>query len=135
MPYTKKDLANAAIALGFFLDKDDWEDTIPGLIQHLARQLSAKDTPCNVSFVDSVDFNSISTVNHIDALFRILRKFADIDRAPCFGFSITQKEKAWKIVNQYIEARPGKYQTIVTPSRHGNYKVMWVVGRADNRRL
>lgn len=100
-----------------------------------ARWHGSHDTPCNVFFAESVNFYWIETSEHFEALVDVLKQAGIEDGAPVAAFSITQKEKGWKIVQEYIKKFPKKFQTVTTGSRHGKYKVMWVFFKANGRQF
>lgn len=91
------------------------------------------ETPCNVFFASDVRFHDVRTCAHLEALMSEIRRCARSDGAPACGFSVTEKEYGWKIVQEYIKKFPKKFQTVTTGSRHGKYKVMWVFFKANGR--
>lgn len=99
------------------------------------RYLGVYEVPCNVYFASGVEFSELNTKEHFEALVDSLKKAATENRAPCACFSVTQKEKGWKIVQEYINQHPNKFQTVTTGSRHGKYKVMWVFFKANGRQF
>lgn len=93
------------------------------------------DAPCNVFFPAGVGFFNLNNSERFEALVAVLKNAAIEDMAPVAAFSITQKEKGWKIVQEYIKKFPKKFQTVTTGSRHGKYKVMWVFFKANGRQF
>lgn len=91
------------------------------------------ETPCNVLFARNVQFQDVQTCAHLEALMSEIRRIARSDGAPTCGFSVTQKEYGWRIVQEYAKKFPKKFQTVTTGSRHGKYKVMWVFFKANGR--
>ena len=89
-------------------------------------------TPCNILMASTVCFEMVTTIGALSALIKRIREMSD--RNSC-GFSITQREKGWKVVHQLIAMHPEYFQTVTTKSNHGNYKVMWVIFKTNGRKF
>ena len=100
-------------------------------IESITGNLERHDTPCNCCFISLGSYGEWSKSN-VEVLLAAARLAARNDGSPTFGLSITEKEPAYKAIMEYIKDSP-RFQTITTGSRHGRYKVVWVVGRADGR--
>ena len=125
MAFTKKDIEQTMKLIGLDLL---WCEVS---IEEVANSLSQKDTPCNCCFI-GFSSDGVWCKRNVEVLFAAARLAARNDGAPTFGFSVTEKEPAYKAIMEYIKGSP-RFQTITTGSRHGRYKVVWVVGRADGR--
>lgn len=125
MAFTRKDIERTMelIDLSTRYNEISLESIVESFRQH--------DTPCNCSFIG---FGSSGhwTMKNVEVLFAAARLSARDDGAPTFGLSVTEREPAYKAIMEYIKDSP-IFQTITTGSRHGRYKVVWVVGRADGR--
>lgn len=126
MAYTKQDLICVADIL---CCRPSQYRTKTEIREELSSIVNSRDVPCNVLFSEALVFAHLKTQGQFEALLAVLRKAKRNDEAPAFGFSITEKEAGWEVVNSYIKLHPERFQTIVTPSRHGKYKVMWVIGK------
>ena len=125
MAFTKKDIEQTMELLGL---EPRWSGVS---IESIAGGLGRHDTPCNCCFIGFDSYGHWSK-RDVEVLFAAARHSAREDCAPTFGLSVTEKEAAYKAIMEYIKDSP-RFQTITTGSRHGRYKVVWVVGRADGR--
>lgn len=125
MAFTRKDIEQTMELIG--------HDPLWGgvSIESIAENLRRHDTPCNCCFISFDSYGEWSKRN-VEVLFAAARISARDDGAPTFGLSVTEKEPAYKAIMEHIKDSP-RFQTITTGSRHGRYKVVWVVGRADGR--
>jgi hypothetical protein len=125
MAFTKKDIEQTMKLIGLSSLYNEIS------LESIADDFRRYDTPCNCCFIC---FNSYEGwyKRNVEVLFAAARLSARNDDAPTFGLSITEKEPAYKVIMKYIKDNP-RFQTITTGSRHGRYKVVWVVGRADGR--
>lgn len=124
MAFSKKDIEQTMKLIGVY----PWWGTS---IESVAKYLRHHDTPCNCCFIGFDSYGAWCEKN-VEVLFAAARIAARDDGAPTFGLSVTEKEPAYKAIMEYIKDSP-RFQTITTGSRHGRYKVVWVVGRADGR--
>lgn len=125
MAFTKKDIEQTMELMG--IDPLWGGVSIESIIEHLRQH----DTPCNCCFIGFDSYGDWSKRN-VEVLFAAARHFARDEGAPTFGLSVTEREPAYKAIMEYIKDSP-RFQTITTGSRHGRYKVVWVVGRSDGR--
>lgn len=125
MAFTKKDIEQTMELMGM----DTRYDRVS--LESIVSSFGGYDTPCNCSFI-GFDSYGVWCKKNVEVLFAAARLAARNDGAPTFGLSITEKEPAYKAIMEYIKDSP-RFQTITTGSRHGRYKVVWVVGRADGR--
>lgn len=125
MAFSQKDIEQTMELLG--LDPR-WVEVS---IESIAGRLRRHDTPCNCCFIGFASYGAWCEKN-VEVLFAAARNSARNDGAPAFGFSVTECEPAYKAIMEYTKDSP-RFQTITTGSRHGRYKVVWVVGRADGR--
>jgi len=125
MAFTKKDIEQTIELIGA---DPLW---VGVSIESLSGELRRHDTPCNCCFIGFDSYEAWCEKN-VEVLFAAARIAARDDGAPTFGLSITEKEPAYKAIMKYIKDSP-RFQTITTGSRHGRYKVVWVIGRADGR--
>ena len=125
MAFTKEDIKQTMELLGI----DPFWNEIS--IEDVASSLRQINTPCNCCFIGFSSYG-VWCKRNVEVLFAAARLAARNDGAPTFGFSVTEKEPAYKVIMEHIKDSP-RYQTITTGSRHGKYKVVWVVGRADYR--
>ena len=100
-------------------------------LESIAESFREYDTPCNCCFIGFDSYGNWSK-RDVEVLFAAARIRTRDDGAPTFGLSVTEKEPAYKEIMEHIKDSP-RFQTITTGSRHGRYKVVWVVGRADGR--
>lgn len=125
MAFSKKDIEQTMELLG--LDPR-WVEVS---METIADSLRHHDTPCNCCFIGFDSYGAWCEKN-VEVLFAAARIAARDDGAPTFGLSVTEREPSYKAIMEYIKDSP-RFQTITTGSRHGRYKVVWVVGRADGR--
>ena len=125
MAFTKKDIEQTMELIGL---KPFWNKVSIGDVVNSLRQ---KDTPCNCCFIGFSSYG-VWCKRNVEVLFAVARLAARNDGAPTFGLSVTEIEPAYKAIMEHIKDSP-RFQTITTGSRHGRYKVVWVVGRADGR--
>lgn len=125
MAFTKKDIEQTMKLIG--LDPRQ----VTASIETISESFREHNTPCNCCFIGFDSYGNWSLRN-VEVLFSAARMSALYDCAPTFGFSVTEKEPAYKAIMEYIKDSP-RFQTITTGSRHGRYKVVWVVGRADGK--
>ena len=125
MAFTRKDIEQTMELLG--LDPR-W---VVVSMESIASSFRQDNTPCNCCFIGFDSYGHWSK-RDVEVLFAAARLAAREDGAPTFGFSVTEREPAYKAIMEYIKDSP-RFQTITTGSRHGRYKVVWVVGRADGR--
>lgn len=125
MAFAKEDIQQTMELIGF---DPLWCEVS---IESIAENLERHDTPCNCCFISFWSYGEWSKKN-VEVLLAAARLAARNDGAPTFGLSVTEKEPAYKAIMEYIKDSP-RFQTITTGSRHGRYKVVWVVGRADGR--
>lgn len=91
--------------------------------------------PCNILFASAVNARKIESLEHVEALISRIRIAGKHDQAPACAFSVTSRESGWEHVMRHIKSKPQHFQTITTGSRHGLYKVMWVVFRTNGRKF
>ena len=125
MAFTKKDIEQTMELIGL-----DPRYKVLSL-ESVAESLRHHDTPCNCCFIGFASYGAWCEKN-VEVLFAAARIAARDDGAPTFGLSVTEREPAYKAIMEYIKDSP-RFQTITTGSRHGRYKVVWVIGRADGR--
>ena len=125
MAFTKKDIEQTMKLIG--LDPR----RVTASIETISESFREHDTPCNCYFI-GFDSYVVWCKRDVEVLFAAVRLASRNDGSPTFGLSITEKEPAYKAIMEYIKDSP-RFQTITTGSRHGRYKVVWVVGRADGR--
>lgn len=125
MAFTKEDIKRTMELIGFERLRAKVS------IESIAVNLRQQGTPCNCCFISFNTYGEWSKRN-VEVLFAAARLAARNDRAPTFGLSVSEKESAYKAIMKHIKGIP-RFQTITTGSRHGRYKVVWVVGRADGR--
>ena len=125
MAFTKKDIEQTMELLG--LDPR-W---VVVSMESIASSFRRHELPCNCCFIGFDSYGKWSNSN-VEVFLAAARLAARDDGTPTFGFSVTEKEPAYKAIMEYIKGSP-RFQTITTGSRHGRYKVVWVVGRADGR--
>lgn len=112
MAYTKQDLICVADILNHYLSQ---LCTKTEIMDELSLNVGSRDVPCNVLFSETLYFAHLKTQGQFEALLAVLRKAKNNDGAPAFGFSITEVEAGWEVVNSYIKLHPARFQTIVTP--------------------
>ena len=125
MAFTKKDIEQTRELMGL---EPLWSGVS---IKSIAESLRQHETPCNCCFIGFASYGEWSK-RDVEVLLSAARLTARDDGAPTFGLSVTEKEPAYKPIMEYIKDNP-RFQTITTGSRHGRYKVVWVVGRANGR--
>lgn len=125
MAFTKKDIEQTMRLIGM---DTLWHEIS---LEAISESFRDHDTPCNCCFI-GFDSCGVWCKRDVEVLLAAARLAARNDNAPTFGLSITEKEPAYKAIMEYIKDST-RFQTITTGSRHGRYKVVWVIGRADGR--
>jgi hypothetical protein len=125
MAFAKKDIEQTMKLIGLSSRYNEVS------LESIAESFRQADTPCNCCFIGFDSYENWSK-RDVEVLFAAARIRARDDGSPTFGLSVTEREPAYKAIMEYIKDSP-RFQTITTGSRHGRYKVVWVIGRADGR--